>query len=93
MRSAVTRGWMPLDATGSGEVIMAYYGHEHGRFDNMSFFFLELLINNLIGAFYFLVADFCVRHRCQNVASCVKGHTCLCNDDCAGTFCELNATR
>jgi len=30
-----------LDATGSGEVIMAYYGHEHGRFDNMSFF-LEL---------------------------------------------------
>ena len=42
-----------------------------------------------------LVADFCIRHRCQNGASCVNGHvnyTCLCNGEWIGTYCDSSMT-
>ncbi|XP_078363263.1 uncharacterized protein LOC144647339 [Oculina patagonica] len=41
------------------------------------------------------VADFCIRHRCQNGASCVNGHvnyTCLCNGGWTGTHCDSSMT-
>ncbi|KAL9989361.1 hypothetical protein ACROYT_G003902 [Oculina patagonica] len=41
------------------------------------------------------VADFCIRHRCQNGASCVNGHvnyTCLCNAGWTGTHCDSSMT-
>ena len=40
-----------------------------------------------------LVADFCVRHRCLNGASCVNGdlnYTCLYNTGRTGTYCDLS---
>ena len=46
----------------------------------------------IIFLFFHIVADYCIKHQCQNKAKCVNSHsnyTCACNSSgWTGNYCE-----